>query len=175
MKMIKSQFMPAFLLSFVILFSMGMAPYPAAKWKKYTSEVCKAKISFPAEFTEESPEESDYGKTYKVTAEDGSTQYFFAATVHKNPLDEHYELAKIGMESFAESVGGDLSDEGDYIYKSHRGVKGDISKDGVLIRYRTILIGQIQYQIIVIYTEGAPDAVEEAKASKFFNSFKVLK
>ena len=160
-----------FWLPFLLFLSTGFTSFsPAPKWVTYTSEVCKAKMAFPAPF-EEDVEEKDYGNTHKVSATVDGQTFFFATTIHNNPLTDRYQLAEVSLESFLESVQGQLIESHDYFYKKHKGISAKIKLDERTIDYRIILIGQHQYQLIAIFE----NEYNEKASQKFFKSFKRLK
>lgn len=142
---------------------------PGGKWYKFTSEDGKISISFPAEPAKDKTE-AEEAVTHKVSVTEGTTTYFFGYTYHENELADAKELAQVSLDSFTEAVGGTIKSQGVYKYKKNEGLEAKITiEDQGYIMYKVIIIGQVQYQLVVINTvdEFGPDA------DKFFNSFKI--
>lgn len=139
----------------------------------YTSQEGKVKITFPAPFEEKLPSSSS-GKahTTKVSSTLGEMNFFLSYTIHDAPIEAHYEMAKLSMSSFSESLKGDLISEDDWKYKKESGRMGEIKipRSDIRVFYRSLLVGQIQYQLIVTM----PATGEEKNVKAFFKSFKLL-
>ncbi len=139
----------------------------------YISSNGKVKIKFPEEYkVEVSP--GDGHTTTKITASAGETHYFLSYTIHETPMTSHYEMASLSLESFSEKLGVRTLSANDYLYKSHRGRMAEMlfEDQGIRIFYRAILVGQIQYQLIVTQPEDMPD---RGSVDQFFKSFKLMK
>ncbi len=139
----------------------------------YISQVGKVKITFPASFEEKLPPPSSEGaQTTKISSTLGEMNFFLSYTIHDSPIEEHYQMAKLSMDSFSESLKGDLITEGDWKYKKESGRMGEIKipRSDIRVFYRSLLVGQIQYQLIVTL----PATGEEKYVKSFFKSFKLL-
>lgn len=144
------------------------------KWYSFSSATGKFKMKFPAK-PEISETKKDEATTYKAVAQAGSSTYFVGFTVHEIEMVEPYELAKVSLGAFNETLGGTVKEESDWNFKGNRGIQAKIAvsaQQNMLIEYRVLLVGQIQYQLVVI----APDNDFDSKtAGKFYKSFKLMK
>ena len=149
-----------------------LAPAQVEKWVSYTSQEGKVKMKFPGEY-EVSEEQKETHKVVKISSTIGDENYFLSYTVHNMPMKEHYEMAKVSLNSFAEAFGVEPSNEEDFVYKSHRGRQATLRLEerGIVITYKALLVDQIQYQIVVVQAEDGDQATKE----KFLKSFKLLK
>lgn len=139
----------------------------------YSSLEGKVKMKFPAEYgVEVSPGESH--TTTKISAEHNGMNYFLSYTIHETPIDKHYEMANISLDAFRDKLNARSISEGDYQYKSYKGRTAEMMLDeqGIRLYYRAILVGQIQYQIIVTQEGTSSD---RKMVDIFFKSFKLLK
>lgn len=150
---------------------LGSDSYPPKHM--YTSQEGKVKITFPTPFEEKLPSSSS-GKahTTKVSSTLGEMNFFLSYTIHDSPIKEHYQMAKLSMSSFSESLKGELISEGDWKYKKEIGRMGEIKipRSDIRVFYQSLLVGQIQYQLIVTI----PATGEEKHVKTFFKSFKLL-
>ena len=144
-------------------------------WEKYSNENCKVSMEFPGK-VEESMTEQEAAKTYKALySTDKNVTYLLAMTVHENELDDHMALAEVSLAAFAESLNGKILQQENYKYKKYKGIEATLTMEeqNAEIRYRVILIGQIQYQIALIFLKT--NAAETEDIERFFKSFKYLK
>lgn len=139
-------------------------------WHKYTSEDGKMSISFPSK-PEESVTDNEMITTIKLSSEYNQKTYFVGLTTHKNSLEEEspQELARVSLDAFTESTKGAITSESVFKYKKNEGLQADIKLDGGYLKYKVILIGQHQYQLVVISENDNFGKDTE----KFFKSFKV--
>lgn len=81
-------------------------------------------------------------------------------------------LAQTSLNTFAEEVGGKVIHETDYHYDDYKGRSAEIEmeEEGATLYYKVILVGQIQYQMVVVTQSG--DVTKQK--DKFFNSFRIL-
>lgn len=144
-----------------------------AKGFPYASVEGKMSIVFPGEYTSVT-ENFDYGKTIKVNAEFSNLTYFASFTLHTIPLTDHYELAVAGMESFVESLEGKIESKTDYYVKKNHGVRASITVESLNLKvdYISILVGDIQYQLVVASEKSS---WVQKMADTFFKSFKIKK
>lgn len=143
---------------------------------KYESAEFNISIVFPMAFEETLGQKEVEGKIQKKTSvkgSDGSGHYLASVTKHVVQMRNHVEMADISMNAFVETTKGEIKTQAAFMYKEHEG------RDAVIylpaqqsyVHYRVILIGDYQYQIVVV-----SDIESRSKAiSDFFNSFKTLK
>jgi len=142
------------------------------KWYTYLSEEGKVRINFPAEYAEE-VKANNPNAPRKISARYNNVDYILSYTIHETPIVMHSEMAKVSVESFVEALGGELVMNKAYTYKGNTGQSALIMlKNGQLtVNYRVILVGQIQYQVIVV----SPTASQDIKTlNKFLKSFKLI-
>ncbi|MCB9233762.1 MAG: hypothetical protein H6581_19050 [Bacteroidia bacterium] len=143
------------------------------KWYNFTSSTGKFSIQFPAK-PEISDTKTDEAHTYKANATVGESSYFVGFTVHTTPMVNPDDLAQVSLDAFNETLGGTIESSSEWKYKGETGRQAMIKMEaqGAQVDYKVIIIGQIQYQLIVISTSGDYDA---KSAKKFFKSFKTTK
>lgn len=155
-----------------LLINTAWAAAPEADGKeKYSSKVGQVSIYFPGSFDEEKKVE-DYGDSYTVKSLVGDDAYMLSFVIHSSDLSTSNmkELAQISLDAFADEIGGRKSGEKDYIYKGNEGRMCDIKMDnGLFIRYKCVIIGQIQYQLIAIVSDRSASSDD---MTSFFDSFK---
>jgi len=160
---------------FLFCGNFGFAEEPAspkgAKWVKYSTDEGKAKLKFPFQF-EETEEVKENGKTVKVQAKNGDDMFYFAYTLHNSELVDAEHLAEVSLESFAETLKGKINSQEEFVVNENKGIKAKIvmEESDADIYYRAIIIGQIQYQLIVL---DVTKTINEER-DKFFESFKIL-
>jgi len=161
---------------FILFGNYGFVSEPAipkgAKWVKYSTDEGKAKLKFPYQF-EVTEEEKENGKTVKVQAKNGNNMFYFAYTLHNSELIDAEHLAEISLESFAETLKGKINSQEEFIVNDHKGLKAKIvmEESDADVYYRAIIIGQIQYQLIVL---DVSKTINEER-DKFFESFQIFK
>ncbi|MCD4735047.1 MAG: hypothetical protein K8R53_03300 [Bacteroidales bacterium] len=150
--------------------SSAFTPVPGGK--KYSSKASKASIVFPEEFKVER-DENKSPVTTKVSAEVGENVFMFSYTNHEVTLDDPYHLAEVSLQSFQETLQGEVVKMTDYFYDDYKGRDAifDVLGTEVTIYYRVLIVGQIQYQMVVVDQQG--DILK--KKDKFFKSFKINK
>lgn len=155
----------------IILFTGLVSTTPPPNKVKYTSAEGKLSVVFPDYFTTSEMEEANF-KTLKVQAQYDEIAFFVAYTIHETELEDNYNLATISLESFAEALGTEIKEESDWIVKKNKGKRAMLysSKDKLKGEYRAVVVGQIQYQLVVISTE---DSWNEKMATEFLKSFKI--
>lgn len=138
------------------------------KGYKYSSSAGMVKITFPAEYEEESKRE-EYGMSYTVKAINGTDIFMLNFVIHDEYMggSDVVLLAETSLEAFAEAMGGTIKRKFDYDYKKHQGKGAEIDYNGTLVTYRCIIIGQIQYQLVTITDPDKGDI-----AMEFVDSFK---
>jgi len=148
--------------------SSAFTPVPGGK--KYASKDSKASIVFPAEFKVER-EKNKSPVTTKVSAEIGENVFMFSYTIHDVTLDDPYHLAEVSLQSFQETLQGEVVKMTDYFYDDYKGREAIIDIPGTIatVYYRVLIVGQIQYQMVVVDQQG--DILK--KKDKFFKSFKI--
>jgi len=146
--------------------------YPEkVKWSKYNAEEGKVKIKFPFSY-EITEEQKEKVKTVKVQAKNGEDLFYLAYTIHTAKLNDNEHLAEVSLESFAETLHGRIIQQEEYQVNDQIGVRAKIAMQdvGAEIYYRAIIIGQIQYQLIVL--DVSKSFQEERE--EFFDSFRIL-
>lgn len=143
-----------------ILKDGGSFPFETSEGKAY--------IVFPCNYTI-TDDIQDESATYKIQASCDDNLFFFAYTIHENEMTDHYEMAKVSIDSFHGVVGGEITSQEDFMIGDYKGVKAVISNPGITMYYRVVLVGQIQYQIVVADATGNIDKEME----DFFASFQL--
>lgn len=161
-----------FAISFLFL-QTAWAVTPVAEGnEKYSSSLGKVSIYFPGSFNEEVTNES-YGESHTVKALVGDDAFMMSFVIHKNDLSaagSMKDMAQVSLDAFAEALGGTRSNEKDYVYRGYEGRACDIKmENGMFVRYKCVIIGQIQYQLIAIVSDKSASA---DKMENFFDSFK---
>ena len=137
--------------------------------EKFTSSDGKVNITFPAEYKIDTTK-AESAITLKISALVGEITYFFGLTEHSQPITGHEDLASVSLESFVSSLSGEIVSQETYSYKKNDGVSAKIKiGDQGYCLYKVILIGQKQFQLIVI----SPQDDFSKMADSFFKSFKV--
>ena len=159
------------LLLCVAFFSIAFAP--DAKKYPYTSVEGKMSIKFPAAYEVDS---NPSGKvtTVKITTTLNEQTFFASYSLHETEDMDHEKMAKVSLQSFSERVGGEITEESVWQVKKDKGVKAviDMAEQESKVQYQVILVGNIQYQIVVV---ASYDAWDQKAADKFFKSFKIKK
>jgi len=153
------------LLALTLNFSSGSAQI-------YAPAESKQSINFPAAFTEEVTQ-GEAQKTVKATCEVDGQTYFLGYTVHETEITDHKDMAQVSADSFLQVIGGKLITQWEWELDGNQGLKSVlVFAEGTLImEYRTILKGQIQYQALVY----APiETYNSEKAGDFLKSFKLV-
>lgn len=160
-------------LLFVLMAGLLITPVSAQKWVKYKDADCKCKIKFPTT-PEKTKTEKDEATTYKVSAQVGDQTYFFGYTKHEVTMVDHENMAHISLEAFNEQLKGQVVNERPWEISKATGRQATINltEQSAVCMYKVVLIGQMQYQAVVI----APiSTVDKDGAKTFFDSFKPKK
>lgn len=159
------------LLLCVAFFSVAFAP--SAKSFAYSSTEGRMSIKFPAEY-EVDPGTPGKLKTVKISTTIDEQTFFASYSLHETEIMDHEEMAKVSLESFSERVGGEITAESVWKVKKNKGIKAtiDMSEKESRVQYQVILVGNIQYQIVVV---ASYDAWDQKAVDKFFKSFKIKK
>jgi hypothetical protein len=164
----------ALIFTFQNSYAAKISPDSKPKWVQFISEEEKVKIKFPGE-PEIIEEELDVGKHIRAKlAFDDQTMFMLDVVHHKNELSGLEELDQVSLDSFNESIGGNILSQEDFYIKKNKGIKATVvlEDQGITIYYRVLLAGQRQIQVVMM----TPDAMQDEKTSqKFFKSFKILK
>lgn len=154
------------MISFVLLTT---AFAPKAEAQKLSSTEGKMSIKFPADY-----QASEEGPTKKFTATVGDQTFFAAYTVHEVELEDQMGLAEVSLDEFNKILEGNILEKSNWKLKKNTGLKANIhleKQDGKIL-YHVILIGNIQYQVVVI---SPTESFDQKSADKFVKSFKVKK
>lgn len=159
------------LISLFVLISVAFAP--TAKGYKYSSAEGKMTVTFPAAFETEVNSQNDI-ETTKITAIVDEQTFFAAYTLHQTELEDQIMLAQIALDSFSETLNGNILQQSAWKIKKNEGVQAVLNLDeqDAKIQYRVIMIGNLQYQLVVI---AANSSFDQKAADSFFKSFKVKK
>lgn len=141
------------------------------KWYSYSTEVGKVKAKFPGNPTLEN-QDTDIGKKHTATSRFGDNTYMISYVIHSTQLADQEKLAEASLNAFRDKVKGQILNQSAWNLKAGKGTRATISmpdKDAK-VEYRVVLIGQLQYQVIVV----APTNKYDAKvAEKFFKKVKI--
>ena len=149
------------------------AVVPPAKGYKYSSKEGKMTVSFPSEY-EVTTTDAESAVTVKVSAVEGERTYFASYTLHDTPLSDREGLAQVSLDSFNETLKGTIINQSTWSLKGQKGLYAKITIPDLdaKIDYHVILVGQIQYQLVVLATQPQWD---QKKADAFVKSFKMMK
>jgi hypothetical protein len=167
MKILKSS------LLLISLFLMATAFTPPKKGQLYKSDEGKMSIVFPGDFETERLD-SENSVTFKTTCTVNDQTYFASYSLHQFEITEQEDMAQVSYDSFLSSVGGKEILKADWTVKKNTGLKAviDMVEDNTRLEYRVLLVGSIQYQLVVLASTGLYDA---QAAAAFFDSFKLSK
>lgn len=173
---------PVFFQLLLIIFAFGLhtanaKPVPGIKpgLFKFQSAEYKLAISFPEKFEENvsSKEENNTTMfTLKLTCTIDKDLYMASATKHAVPLNNPLQLADVSLNSFAKTLNGEIISEQLFSHKKKQGKEALIylPEQKLYAHYRVILVGFIQYQVIVLDNQEALSKT----AAAFFKSFQIL-
>lgn len=155
----------------VVLLSSSLSGF--SKGFKYSSVEGKMSITFPTEFTVET-NYPDVGKTVKISATLNDIIFYASYVLHDTPLSDHEELAYVGLEAFNESIEGKIDEQSSWEVKKNKGARAALTmpSQNVTLNYYGILVGHIQYQLVVFAEKPKWD---QAVADKFLKTFKLKK
>lgn len=144
-----------------------------SKGFKYTSEEGKMSITFPEEYKVET-NYPEVGKTVKISATWNDIIFYASYVLHDTPLSDHEELANVGLEAFNESIEGKIDAQSSWVVKKNKGAQATLTmpSQNVTLNYYGILVGQIQYQLVVF---AEKPKWNQAVADKFIKAFKLKK
>ena len=160
-----------FTLALVLIVGTLTTPLAAQKWVKFADEDCNCKIKFPNE-PEKTVTEKNEATTYKVVSQVGDQTFFFGYTLHEVNLAGTPNLDQVSLDSFNEELGGKMTNQKNWVIKKkYTGKQATLSlqKQSAVCLYKVIIIGQMQYQLVVISPQSSLDA---DAAETFFASFK---
>jgi hypothetical protein len=142
------------------------------KWYAYSTEVGKIKAKFPGNPALEN-QDTEIGKKHTATARFGENTYMISYVIHSTTLAEQEKLADASLTAFRDKVKGQILNQSSWsVKKAGNGIRATIAmpdKDAK-VEYRVILIGQIQYQVIVV---APTDKYDSKVADKFFKKVKI--
>lgn len=147
----------------------------AQEWVKYKSKEGKFQIEFPGEPKEDIQKKED-SKTIQLQVESNDVIYMGSAVIHQTKLDvagvTPEMLAESSLDAFAGVIGGNITKKEDFKMNGVNGKACTISNpdQGFECHYKCIIIGQIQYQFIVM---SAPSNSNKENRDKFFDSIKI--
>jgi hypothetical protein len=149
--------------------------YNAAEFL-YKSVDFNISIIFPMAFEEKMDQIEVEGKiqeTVEVSGSDGSGDYFASVTKHTIEMADHFEMAAESLDAFRETINAKIISEEIFTYKEHKGKQAlmYLEEQKIYVHYKVILIGNNQYQMIVINTTK----MTSKTVDDFFKSFNTLK
>lgn len=146
---------------------------PPSKNFKYKSEEGKMSVTFPAAY-ESTTDEKENIKIVKITTEVNEQTFFASYTVHQQQMEDRESLAELSLDSFTETTEGTITQKSAWKIKKNKGYKAmiDLNKQNAQIQYQAIIIGQLQYQLVVVAPKNKWD---QKAADRFLKSFKVRK
>ncbi len=146
---------------------------PAKTVKKYKSKEGKMSVVFAGAY-EVNTDKGDSYTTTKISSSVSEIVYFASFTQHTEPLTDREELCQVSLDSFNETLNGDLSNQRAWNISGSKGITADIylAEQQAKIQYRVVIIGQIQYQFAVI---APKDDWNGASAEAFMKSIKLKK
>ena len=164
---------------FLTLFLAGLSLLsftynPTAKGFKFTSEEGKFSIVFPSSFQSETITQENNTKTVKISAEAKNQNYMATYTIHQMEMNNPGSLAQTSLDAFVEAAKGTVQNQSEWKIKNNPGIKSIILLDGqdAKIEYRVIIVGKIQYQVIIV----SPNKLWDQKAADvFYKSFSLMK
>jgi hypothetical protein len=142
---------------------------PAKKKFIFDSDEGRFSVIFPAEYTTET-EKGEGVTTIKTSCTLKGQTYFASYSLHEIKMVDHKEMAQVSYDSFMKAVGGELRSKTEWKVGDHSGLMAvmELVESSVKLEYRVVLVGNIQYQLVVM----APNAdYNEKGAAKFFKSF----
>lgn len=157
------------------LLTLFVSALNAQNWTTYKSKPAKFSIDFPAEAKEEKLEDEEtVSYQYQSSLED--VIYMASAVIHETKLNVEgltiEDLTNSSLEAFANVMGGEMKDSGDIKIGKNKGKYCILynQEKGFMCYYRCIIVGQIQYQFIVI---NAPANDDKKTREKFFKSIAI--
>lgn len=167
---IRPSFRIALMIAFVVLAGASTSVF-AQNWTSLSPEGSMCKFKLPGEVKKETSKDEKVS-TYKFSTEYEGCAFLFSYTVHASDLSNYEGLAVTSLESFNESLGGNIVSQEEWKVKKHDGKKATIQLASLnaSCQYRVVLAGQMQYQAVVV----APiDSYDAKTAGKFFKSIKI--
>jgi len=157
----------------VSVFILVTAFAPPKKGQTYQSDEAKFSIIFPGAY-ESDVVTGENNITHKITCTVDNQTYFASYTVHQFVIDDQEGLAGVSYDSFLASIGGKEVSKSEWVLKKNKGLKAkiDLTESLSTLEYRVVLVGSIQYQLVVLAATGDYD---DKAAQAFFDSFKLMK
>jgi hypothetical protein len=137
----------------------------------YETEEGKFSIDFPAKYNVNSEEKGSIRTAQAMCAFDEHT-LLATYTLHATEITDHDALADTSIVAFGNSVNGNLLSKTDWVVDGKKGRKAfyNLPEQNIKVEYRVLLVGQLQYQIIVMATNAKFD---NEMAVTFFDSFRL--
>lgn len=155
-----------------LILAFVASSFVASDQYKYKSSAGKMSITFPASFQEEESE-LESGTIMKISASVGNVIYYASYTQHEVDLVDKEELAQVSLTAFVENTGGNIITQKEWVVKKNKGLEAtiEIEESNTLLVYKVVLVGRIQYQLVV----GSPkDEWNQNEADRFFRTFTLL-
>ncbi|HEY9115990.1 MAG TPA: hypothetical protein VIN10_14940 [Bacteroidales bacterium] len=166
----KTQLLALMLIFFVF---PAIAINPPEKGVYYSSSVGKFSIVFPTQYKIETTDNGD-SETVKISSSSNDQTYFASYTVHTVELTGLEDLAEVSLNSFSEQLGGTISEKKEWKVNKNNGLEAtmNLKEQDAKVQYYVILVGQVQYQLIVL---AANSSFDQKAADAFIKSFKLDK
>ncbi len=157
--------------------TLSASPLPWYKLQidKFTSYEFKISVIFPSEFEEEIKEKTadngDITRTLKLKCKKGENTYMLNVTKHPFNMTDAKGLAETSLEAFARGVKGDIRKQEIFTQKGHEGIDAKLylSEQNKYVYYRIILVGRLQYQMVIMEN----NSTLSGNANDFLISFKL--
>lgn len=139
----------------------------------YNNTDAKFSAVFPAQYDVELLESVE-ANTVKIAASTENQSYFITYTVHSSELTELTELAYTSLNSFSEALGTKTTEQSEWKVKKNSGLQATlyIENGTIKIKYYVVLVGHIQYQLVVL---AQNESFDEKASNAFIKSFKISK
>jgi len=146
---------------------------PPEKGAYYSSSAGKFSIVFPTQYKIETTDNGDT-ETVKISSTNNDQTYFASYTVHTVELTGLEDLAEVSLNSFSEQLGATISGQSEWKVNKNSGLEATmyLKDQDAKVQYYVLLVGQIQYQLIVLATNSSFD---QKAADAFIKSFKLDK
>lgn len=150
-----------------------VAMNPPAKGAYYNSSVGKFSIVFPAQYEVQTSGDGEL-ESGKISVTIDDQTYFASYTVHTVDLTNVKELTEVSVDSFREELSATMQGKSEWKVKKNSGLKATmkLAEQDVKMQYHVLIVGQIQYQLIVAAPSGS---FNQKAADAFIKSFKLDK
>ncbi|MCB9081071.1 MAG: hypothetical protein H6555_05100 [Lewinellaceae bacterium] len=154
------------------VFPLG-AINPPGKGFAYSSSAGKFSVVFPARY-EVQTSEGEEVETTKISVTIDEQTFFASYTVHTVNLTDRDDLLEVSVDSFREQLNGTIQGKSAWKVKKESGLQAvmNLEEQDAKIQYHVLIVGQIQYQLVVVAPSGS---FNQKAADAFIKSFKLSK